>query len=155
LFRPGMSVTAEIETRLRTNVLSVPIASVTARLPKIQPGGKGDPAKTNSVAAGTNAPAANSPAMTNSPGNTELAKDKKAKDTPKQVDVVFVVEGDRAKMIPVKIGISDDNYYEVTDGLQEGQEVISGGWHAISHDLEDGKRIVKGKGTPEAEKKAL
>ena len=155
LFRPGMSVTAEIETRLRTNVLSVPIASVTARLPKIQPGGKGDPAKTNSVAAGTNAPAANSHAATNSPGNTELAKDKKAKDAPKQIDVVFVVEGDHVKMVPVKIGISDDNYYEVTDGLQEGQEVISGGWHAISHDLEDGKRIVKGKGTPEAEKKAL
>jgi HlyD family secretion protein len=33
-FRPGMSVTAEIETRSRANVLSVPIASVTTRLPK-------------------------------------------------------------------------------------------------------------------------
>src|SRR6185503_7837033 len=33
-FRPGMSVTAEIETRSRTNVLCVPIASVTTRLPK-------------------------------------------------------------------------------------------------------------------------
>ena len=30
-FRPGMSVTAEIETRSRTNVLAVPIASVTTR----------------------------------------------------------------------------------------------------------------------------
>ena len=34
VFRPGMSVTAEIETRYRTNVLSVPIQSVTTRLPK-------------------------------------------------------------------------------------------------------------------------
>ena len=33
-FRPGMSVTAEIETRYRTNVLAVPIQSVTTRLPK-------------------------------------------------------------------------------------------------------------------------
>src|SRR6266436_1816239 len=33
LFRPGMSVTAEIETRSRTNVLTVPIQSVTTRLP--------------------------------------------------------------------------------------------------------------------------
>jgi len=33
-FRPGMSVTAEIETRYRTNALTVPIASVTTRLPK-------------------------------------------------------------------------------------------------------------------------
>src|SRR5260221_5319032 len=34
IFRPGMSVTSEIETRSHTNVLSVPIASVTTRLPK-------------------------------------------------------------------------------------------------------------------------
>ena len=33
-FRPGMSCSAEIETRYRTNVLTVPIASVTTRLPK-------------------------------------------------------------------------------------------------------------------------
>jgi hypothetical protein len=40
--------------------------------------------------------------------------------------------------------------------LQEGQEVISGGYHAISHDLEDGKKVVKGKGTPgDAEKKPM
>src|SRR2546423_10136446 len=38
-FRPGMSVTSEIETRYRTNVLSVPIQSVTTRLPK-EPSGK-------------------------------------------------------------------------------------------------------------------
>ena len=33
-FRPGMSVTAEIETRYRTNTLTVPLASVTTRPPK-------------------------------------------------------------------------------------------------------------------------
>src|SRR5207237_8170206 len=33
-FRPGMSCTAEIETRYRTNVLAVPIASVTTRVAK-------------------------------------------------------------------------------------------------------------------------
>ena len=30
-FRPGMSVTAEIETEYRTNALTVPLASVTTR----------------------------------------------------------------------------------------------------------------------------
>ena len=33
MFLPGMSVTANVETRYRTNVLSVPIQSVTTRLP--------------------------------------------------------------------------------------------------------------------------
>jgi HlyD family secretion protein len=47
-------------------------------------------------------------------------------------------------MAPVKIGISDDNYWEITDGLSEGQEVITGGYRAVSRDLEDGKKIRKG-----------
>jgi hypothetical protein len=32
---------------------------------------------------------------------------------------------------------------------------VSGGYHAISHDLEDGKKIVKGKATADTEKKEL
>ena len=47
-------------------------------------------------------------------------------------------------MLPVKIGISDDNYWEITDGLQEGDEIVIGGYRAISRDLDDGKKIVKG-----------
>ncbi len=148
LFRPGMSVTAEIETRSRTNVLAVPIASVTARLPKSD--------KTNSVAGGTNAMATNSlAATTNSLSETNLMRADKKKEGSKQVDVVFVLEGDHVKMVPVKIGISDDNYWEITDGLQDGQEVVSGGYHAISHDLEDGKKIVKGKAVADNDKKEL
>jgi len=47
-FRPGMSVTAEIETRYRTNVLAVPIASVTTRMPKKDgTNGVAGPAQTN------------------------------------------------------------------------------------------------------------
>jgi HlyD family secretion protein len=145
MFRPGMSVTAEIETRSRTNVLAVPIASVTARLPK-----------TNSVTSAANSPASNNVATaTNSLSGTNTMRADKKKEGPKQIDVVFVVEGDHVKMVPVKIGISDDNYWEVTEGLQDGQEVVSGGFHAISHDLEDGKKIVKGKGAADTEKKQL
>ncbi|MEI6566502.1 MAG: efflux RND transporter periplasmic adaptor subunit, partial [Verrucomicrobiota bacterium] len=49
-FRPGMSVTAEIETRSRTNVLTVPIASVTTRMPKDK--------KADASTGGTNTPPA-------------------------------------------------------------------------------------------------
>jgi len=147
LFRPGMSVTAEIETRSRTNVLSVPIASVTARLPN----DKKTSAGTNSTVAGTNSSSTNLLATTNSLSSTNMTKGK-MKDVPKQIDVVFVLEGDHVKMVPVKIGISDDNYWEITEGLQDGQEVVSGGFHAISHDLEDGKKVTKGKVTPDMEK---
>src|SRR5215813_7474446 len=110
-FRPGMSVTADIETRSRTNVLSVPIASVTTRLPK----NKGD---TNCPPGVTNGAASSGSTNANANANTntmEAAKDKKGKDAPKPVEVVFLVEGDRVKQAPVKIGISDDSYWEITE----------------------------------------
>ena len=66
------------------------------------------------------------------------------------MDVVFVVEGDHVKMVPVKIGISDDSYWEITDGLKEGEEIVSGGFRAISRELEDGSKIRKGPALAEA-----
>lgn len=98
-FRPGMSVTAEIETRSRKGVLAVPIQSVTTRLPK---------------------------------GAT------------KPSEVVFLHEGDHAKMVRVKAGISDNEHFEIIEGLSEGQSVISGGFKAIAKDLEDGKKVKTG-----------
>ena len=138
-FRPGMSVTTDIETRSRTNTLAVPIASVTTRIIKSMT--NSSPAKTNSTAATstpTNAIPTNAPATTG--GGTNIAKG----NMQKPVEVVFVVEGDHVKTVPVKIGISDDNYWEITDGLKEGDEIVTGGYHAISHDLDDGKKIVIG-----------
>jgi HlyD family secretion protein len=171
-FRPGMSVTAEIETCYRTNALTVPFASVTTRPPKEKEkkgegklAGLADPRGTNSPKAGTNAlmakssPAAantNAPAVgTNAPvaDGTNVAKsDKKSKEAVKQVEVVFVLENDHAKMAPVKIGISDDNYWEVTEGLTEGQEVVSGSFKAITRELEDARKIRKGPASGDKEK---
>lgn len=138
-FRPGMSVTAEIETRYRTNVLTVPIASVTSRLPKDKDKDKGKK-ELKMAAVGDSATGSTNASTT----GTNSAAAKKSKEPPKPIDVVFGVNGDRAKMLPVKIGISDDSYWEITDGLQEGQEIVSGGFRAISRDLEDGKKVRKG-----------
>ena len=131
-FRPGMSVTAEIETRTHTNTLAVPIASVTTRL--IQP----KPGATNAVA--TNLVAAAKA------GTNAVPADKKA-EKQKPVEVVFVLDGDRVKTVPVKIGISDDNFWEITEGLKDGDEIVTGNYRAISHDLDDGKKITKGAGS--------
>jgi len=143
-FRPGMSVSATIETRTRTNAVAAPIASVTTRVlkEKLNKGATGG--KTNAVP--TNAIVAMS-GETNS-----LKADKKADEKNKPVEVVFVVDGDHVKTVPVKIGIFDDDYYEVTDGLKEGDEIVVGGYHAISHDLDDGKKIVKGAAVSDVQK---
>ena len=132
-FRPGMSVTAEIETRSRTNVLTVPIMSVTVR-ERVEP----------TIATGSNSPvlvASKDPAS-GIPSNG--AGQKKTDEPTKKEEVVFVVEGDHVKMVPVKEGIQDDNYVEITDGLSEGLDVVSGGSTAITRLLQDGKKIVIG-----------
>jgi HlyD family secretion protein len=130
-FRPGMSVSTEIESRYVTNALTVPYAAVTTRLPKPEAGKNSG---TNASVAVTTTNSSPAPAPTN----------KKSKDAPKQVEVVFVVAGDQVKMAPVKIGISDGNYWEITEGLSEGQEFVSGSYKAVNKELEDGKQITKG-----------
>jgi HlyD family secretion protein len=120
-FLPGMSVTANVETRYRTNVLTVPIQSVTTRMP------------------GTNAVSTNRPVQvvsTNAPGANGVG------NFVKPIEVVFVVEGDHVKMVPVTRGLSDDNYVEIVAGLHEGEEVVSGGYKAINRDLSDGAKIT-------------
>ena len=115
-FRPGMSVTAEIETRSRKGVLAVPIQSVTTRLPP--------------ASAATPAPSG------------------KAPEPVKPAEVVFAVEGDHAKMIPVKTGISDSDFFEIVSGVTEGQQIVSGGYKAISKDLDNGKKVKIGTEPP-------
>ena len=138
-FRPGMSVSADIETRSHTNTLAVPFASVTTRV--ISPA-----TDTNRPAGGTNNLAVHPAPGTNAPD----AKDgKKSGNDQKPVEVVFVVSGDHVKTVPVKIGISDDNYWEILDGLKDGDEIVTGGYHAIMRDLDDGVKIVKGAAVPE------
>jgi HlyD family secretion protein len=155
-FRPGMSVTAEVETRCRSNVLTVPIASVTTRLPKEK---QDEKAAVGGKKTATNAPTskvelASSATNDATVTGTNVARADRKKEGAKPIEVVFIKEGDHVKMVPVKIGISDDAYWEVTEGVQEGQEVVSGGYRAISRDLEDGKKVKIGPPAGQKEKEA-
>jgi HlyD family secretion protein len=148
-FRPGMSVSADIETGYRTNVLTVPLASVTTRAvsqkadpPPAKGGTNSVASATNSIASGTNSIASrtnSAPAF----GGGDLAK---------LTDVVFVIQGDHVKAVPVTIGICDDNYWEITSGLTNGEDIVSGGYRAISRDLKDGSKIKVGSPIADAEK---
>ncbi len=124
-FLPGMSVTAEIETRYRTNVLAVPIQSITTRLGKGIPNPQ-PPAKPDKKA----------------DKEFELVTNKKPHEGPKPMEVVFLVENDKAAMKPVKRGISDDTHYEIVEGVAEEQEVVTGGFRAIARELDDGKAVT-------------
>lgn len=133
VFRPGMSVTAEIETRYRTNVLTVPLASVTTRPLEVSGGEKGSAQKSDAERMGDGAESADSAG--------DASARRRDRDKPQTQSVVFVVEGDRVRMVPVKVGISDADHWEVLEGLEEGQEVVSGGYKVIHRDLTDGARV--------------
>jgi HlyD family secretion protein len=121
--RPGMSCNANIETETVSDVLSVPIQSVTARTDV--------PVKDDSTKA----------EQKEENGN-EMMKSKKPKE------VVFLVNNGKAKIVVVETGISDDNYLEIKKGVEEGDEVVSGSYRAISRELEDGSIIrVEKKGS--------
>ncbi len=119
-FRPGMSMTADIETETRRNVLAVPIQSVTVRIPKGQEKKVEGPQE----------------------GEAQMSASKaKQKEEDKLEEVVFIADNGVVKTVPVKRGISDDNYVEVKGENLEGSEVVSGSFKAINRDLQDGSKV--------------
>lgn len=117
-FRPGMSASADIETQTHTNVLSVPINAVTTR------------EKEGLM-------------------NKEVKKDdeENATNTASFDDLDVVVftldESKKVKKVKVKTGIQDINYIEITDGLKEGQEVVTGPYDIVSKTLKDSTEVLK------------
>jgi HlyD family secretion protein len=118
-FRPGMSASADIQTKTHTNVLSIPINAVTTREKNDSTGNKmGNPAVND---------------------QTDINNNNAAND----LDVVvFVVQADgKVKKQKVKTDIQDINYIEITDGLKEGDEVVTGPYDVVSKTLKDGDKV--------------
>ncbi|HXG01512.1 MAG TPA: HlyD family efflux transporter periplasmic adaptor subunit, partial [Bacteroidota bacterium] len=138
--RPGMSMTADIETETKQNVLAVPIQSVTTRMPKMEEKEVSQDGEKREFVA------------VNRPANGKMKNEMKARE------VVFVIEGNTAKAIPVKRGISDDAYVEITEGITEGMQVVSGSYKAINRELEDGSKVrieePKKRGGPSGEQQS-
>jgi HlyD family secretion protein len=113
-FRPGMSATVDIQTETVSDVLSVPIQSVTTR------------ADTTGVVEKDDA-------------NIEAAASEEDVK-----EYVFLVENKKTRMVEVKTGIQDNTYIQVLSGLEEGQEVITGPYRAISKRLknDDAVKVV-------------
>ena len=122
--RPGMSCNADIETETVFDVLSVPIQSVTTRENFGGPEGDKKKEETENV---------------NEGDTPQTNKMKKEKNGP--LEVVFLIENGKAKIVEVNTGISDDNYLEIKKGLEGGEEVVSGSYRAISRELEDGSKV--------------
>jgi HlyD family secretion protein len=127
-FRPGMTASVEIITNKKSNVLSVPLAAVTTRNPAQASTSPNSTESSSADEAGTEVSTAD---------QSTTARDGEMKE------VVFVKEGDIAKLVEVETGISDYQNIEIVSGLEEGTEVVSGPFSVVSKRLKDGDVIEK------------
>jgi HlyD family secretion protein len=121
-FRPGMSASADIQTKTKANVLAVPINAVTTRE-------KG----TDNVSTGKK------DEKKPDEGMQEAQKSTLSSDLD---EIVFVLQKDgKVKKHTVKTDIQDINYIEVVNGVDEGAEVVSSPYNVISKTLKDGMKV--------------
>jgi HlyD family secretion protein len=109
--RPDLSCTARVVTDTRSHALSIPIIALTVR----------DHERV--------------------PSENPNVDTTKLKRLGKEAEGVFVVRDGKATFRPVKVGIAGDEYFEVTDGLREGETIVAGTYQAI-RDLKDGARVT-------------
>ena len=120
-FRPGMSASADIQTKTHENRLAVPINAVTTR----------DKSDTTS-STGSDSKKAKDETETNKPNA----------DTDELEEVVFVLQKDgTVKKVKVRTDIQDINYIEILGGLQVGDEVITGPYDVVSKTLKSGGKV--------------
>lgn len=107
--RPGLSATAKIKTAQKQNVLSIPIQALAERTQK-----ELDDAKNGSG------------------GNVTLAASTSETAAQKtEIQGAFVLRNGKAQFVPVQTGISGVTDIEVTDGLREGDIVVTGSYKAL------------------------
>lgn len=117
--RPGMSAMVEIYTDKVSDVVAVPIQAVGLYREKE------DILKAKNPAA--------------SEAQTDKTTEKK--DKPKEV--VFVCIKGKAKQVPVRLGIADDTYIEIKEGLSVGDSVITGPYTVLTKELYDELEVEK------------
>jgi len=122
--RPGMSATADIQTDRRTGIYSVPIQAVTTRM------------DTSGTATIREDQQIGQVSSDGSVSNVSLPSDEPSSSDEPMV-VVFVVSEGKALMKQVKTGIQDNNYIEVSEGLEPDAEIIVGPYSAISRQLKN------------------
>ncbi|MGH9946919.1 MAG: efflux RND transporter periplasmic adaptor subunit [Pyrinomonadaceae bacterium] len=94
--RPGMSATATITTKTVENVIAVPLQAIVEK--------KQDA----------------------SPSPTIQGDAPQSVDKPKPIKGVYVLDGNKTKFKPVETGITGETEIQITSGLSEGEEVITG-----------------------------
>jgi HlyD family secretion protein len=112
--RPGMTASAEISTETRENVIGIPIQSIAVRTVD---------------------------QLTMEGEEVADAEQRYTASDDGFVEIVFCVEDGKVVARQVETGIQSDDMIEIISGLEEGEEVVTGSYRAISTDLKNGAAV--------------
>lgn len=134
--KPGLSCTADIETNMVKDAVAVPMQAVTIRT-----------GESNLSPEEIEKRKLKTTARDKGDNNADFVNEKQEKaaqkgEREKLSKVVFLKKGGKAQSVKVTTGISDDTYIEIKNGVQPGDEVISGSYSAISRKLKDGAKVA-------------
>lgn len=124
-FRPGMSATVEIQTRKVYNVTAVPIQAVTTRDTTVRSSSK----------------AISRPDQEEEVEQVEKPKESVAERKSAIKECVFVIKDGEVSIRTVKTGIQDNMHIQILEGLETGEEVVTGPYNAISRLLKSGDKV--------------
>jgi HlyD family secretion protein len=107
--RPGLSATAKITTATRENALTIPIQALTIRQ-------RGDLKDKNAKS-----------------GSVQAATPDQAKSDKEELQGVFVyrVNQNKVEFVPVETGITGTTDIEVSNGLKEGDQIVTGSYKVL------------------------
>ncbi len=125
--RPGFTCTADITTATHDNVVAVPIPAVAVR--ELIYDAEGQVVKPPK-----------SDARRRAVDLASATQELKAGQTRKETEGVFIIRDGRAQFVPIKMGIAGDRYFEVTAGLRENDQVITGPFNSV-RGLADGDAV--------------
>lgn len=125
-FRPGMSASADIQTKRKMDVLAVPINAVTTR--EKDSDKAVNETRTSTAESGSN--------------NNEQQENRRSISTELD-EVVFVLQADKTtvKRVKVRTDIQDITYIEILSGLKEGDEVVTGPYSLVSKTLKNNDKV--------------
>lgn len=108
--RPGLSVTAKIQTAQKKNVLTIPIQAIAERTQE-----ELDEAKLGNTS------------------NVTLAASRSNSNDAQNKDIqgAFVIRNGKAQFVPVQTGIAGTSDIEITGGLKEGDQIVTGTYKAL------------------------
>jgi HlyD family secretion protein len=124
--RTDLSATADVVTAVRPDVLAIPIIALTLM----------DPSQFERISIEGEEVQQEEEDSSEGAGEEDASSDASTE----AIEGVYVLEADRVRFRPVEVGIAGDNYFEILDGLEEGETVVSGTYQAI-RELEDGSIV--------------